>query len=51
MAESKSEKIKVCFDLDKELVSVVDALKQQYGCNSRGRAIEMLLRDLLQSDS
>ena len=39
---------KICIDLNQKLLKIVDTLKREYGAQSRARAIEILLEDLLE---
>ena len=39
---------RICIDLNQKLLKIVDMLKREYGAQSRARAIEILLEDLLE---
>lgn len=42
---------KVSIEMKAEHIELLDLLKQEYGVQSRSRALEMLLNDLLTKDS
>ena len=42
---------KVSIEMKAEHIELLDLLKQEYGVQSRSRALEMLLNDLLTQDS
>ena len=42
---------KVTIEMKANHIELLDSLKQEYGCQSRSRALELLLDDLLNSDT
>ena len=42
---------KVTIEMKAKHIELLDSLKQEYGCQSRSRALELLLDDLLNPDS
>ena len=42
---------KVMIEMKAKHIELLDSLKQQYGCQTRSRALELLLDDLLNPDS
>ena len=42
---------KVTIEMKANHIELLDSLKQEYGCQSRSRALELLLDDLLNPDS
>ena len=42
---------KVTIEMKTKHIELLDSLKQEYGCQSRSRALELLLDDLLNSDT
>ena len=42
---------KITIEMTPKHIELLDSLKQQYGAQSRARALEMLLDDLLNPDS
>ena len=55
MAVSRSKgqgTLRVCLSLDLtvEMIEMLEVLKREYGVQTRARAIEILLRDLLSED-
>ena len=45
------ERQKVAIEMTVKHIELLDSLKQEYGVQSRSRALEMLLNDLLTQDS
>ena len=45
------ERHKVAIEMTVKHIELLDSLKQEYGVQSRSRALEMLLDDLLKQDS
>ena len=45
------ERQKVAIEMTVKHIELLDSLKQEYGVQSRSRALEMLLDDLLKQDS
>ena len=41
---------KVTIEMKTKHIELLDSLKQEYGCQSRSRALELLLDDLLNPD-
>lgn len=41
---------KVTIDMKTKHIELLDSLKQEYGCQSRSKALELLLEDLLSPD-
>ena len=41
---------KVTIDMKTKHIELLDSLKQEYGCQSRSKALELLLDDLLSPD-
>ena len=42
---------KVMIEMKTKHIELLDLLKEQYGCQSRSRALEMLLNDLFKPDT
>ena len=42
-----TDQIPVTVTLSKDILELLDKLKSEYGARTRGRVIEMLLRDLI----
>ena len=42
---------KVLIEMNSKHIELLDSLKQEYGCQSRSRALELLLNDLLNPDT
>ena len=42
---------KVTIEMKTNHIQLLDSLKQEYGCHSRSRALELLLDDLLSPDT
>ena len=42
---------KVMIEMKTKHIELLDSLKEQYGCQSRSRALEMLLNDLFKPDT
>ena len=42
---------KVMIEMKTKHIEFLDSLKQEYGCQSRSRALELLLDDLLSPDT
>ena len=42
---------KVTIEMKTNHIELLDSLKQEYGCQSRSRALELLLDDLLSPDT
>ena len=42
---------KVTIEMKTKHIELLDSLKQEYGCQSRSRALELLLNDLLDPDT
>ena len=42
---------KVMIEMKTKHIELLDSLKEQYGCQSRSRALEMLLNDLFTPDA
>ena len=45
--QPNTEQVSLTLKLSKEIVEILDQLKMEYGAASRGRVVELLLRDLL----
>ena len=45
------ERHKVAIEMTVRYIELLDSLKQEYGVQSRSRALELLLDDLLKPDS
>ena len=45
--QNNTDQIPVRVTLSKDIVELLDQLKVEYGARTRGRVIEMLLRDLI----
>ena len=45
--QNNTDQIPVRVTLSKDIVELLDQLKAEYGARTRGRVIEMLLRDLI----
>ena len=44
------QRVKVTLDLKASTIEAIDALKQEYGAQSRSRTLEMLIEDLMSGD-
>ena len=44
------QRVKVTLDLKASTIEAIDALKQEYGAQSRSRTLEILIEDLLSGD-
>ena len=42
---------KVMIEMKTKHIELLDSLKEQYGCQNRSRALEMLLNDLFKPDT
>ena len=48
--ESDKIRVSLTLNLTKEILVVLDQLKSEYGAASRGRVLEILLQDLINSE-
>ena len=45
-----TQRVSLTLDLTVEMIELLETLKREYGVQTRARAIEILLRDLLSED-